>query len=202
VDLDNINMLILASTSRFRRALLDRIGLPYETHAPQFEENPPPGMVPRDIARSFAEGKAQSIAAGPDTWIIGCDQVAEIQGRILHKTTTLDESREQLCLLSGQTHSLHSAIVLWSPSAQRLLGETVTVELTMHALDRSSIDRYVDMDQPLGSAGGYLFEGCGIGLFDEIRGGDDSAIVGLPLMSLCRLLRHVGIEPFSMAKAL
>ncbi len=191
-----MNMLILASTSRFRRALLDRLGLSYEIHAPDFEENAPEGMAPRDIARSFAEGKARSIPAGPDTWIIGGDQVTEVEGRILHKATTLDECRAQLNALSGKTHALHSAVVLWSPSTQRLFGETVTVQLTMHALDPAFIDRYVELDQPIGSAGGYLFEGRGIGLFDDVRGGDDSAIVGLPLMSLCRLLRQAGIDPF------
>ncbi len=191
-------MLILASTSRFRRALLDRLGLPYEIHAPPFEENPPEAMAPRDIAGLFAEGKARSIHAGTDTWIIGGDQVTEVEGRILHKATTLDECRAQLNMLSGKTHALHSAIALWSPSTQRLLSETVTIQLTMHALDPVFIDRYVELDQPIGSAGGYLFEGRGIGLFEDVRGGDDSAIVGLPLMSLCRLLRQVGIEPFSI----
>lgn len=200
VDLDDLIMLILASTSRFRRALLDRLGLPYEIHAPDFEENAPEGVAPRDIARAFAEGKARSVPArpdaGPNTWIIGGDQVTEVEGRILHKATTLDECRAQLHALSGKTHALHSAVVLWSPSTQRLLGETVTVHLTMHALDPAFIDRYVELDRPIGSAGGYLFEGRGISLFEDVRGGDDSAIVGLPLMSLCRLLRQVGIMPF------
>jgi septum formation protein len=191
--------LILASTSRFRRALLDRLGLPYEARAPQFEENPPEGMEPRDIARSFAEGKARSIDAGLDTWIIGCDQVAELEGRILRKTSTIEECRGQLHQLSGRTHALHTAVALWSPAEKRLLDETVTVELTMRALEPAFIDRYVELDQPVGSAGGYFFEGRGIGLFEDVRGGDDSAIVGLPLLSLCRLLRKAGIEPFSLA---
>jgi len=184
---------ILASTSRFRRALLDRLGLSYEARAPQFEENAPEGMAAREIARAFAEGKAQSITAGTDTWIIGCDQVAELDGKILHKTTNLEECRAQLRELSGKTHALHTAVVLWSPAEKKLLDETVTVQLTMHALEKAWIDRYVELDQPVGSAGGYFFEGRGLGLFEDVRGGDDSAIVGLPLLSLCRLLRKAGI---------
>jgi septum formation protein len=171
--------------------------LSYEARAPQFEENPPEGIAPCEIARSFAEGKARSIIAGPDTWIIGSDQVAELEGRILHKTTNLEECCAQLHLLSGKTHALHTAVALWLPSEQRLLDETVTVQLTMQALEPAIIERYVELDQPIGSAGGYFFEGRGIGLFEDVRGGDDSAIVGLPLMSLCRLLRKAGIEPFS-----
>lgn len=191
--------LILASTSRFRRAMMDRLGLSYERLAPDFDEDHlPEHMTPREIARSFAEGKARSITAGPDTWVIGSDQVTELEGRILRKATTLDECCAQLNELSGKTHALHTGVVLWSPSQQRMLGETVTVHLTMHALDPAVIARYVELDQPVGSAGGYTFEGRGVGLFEQVSGADDSAIVGLPLLSLCRLLRQVGIEPFSM----
>lgn len=190
--------LILGSTSRFRRALLDRLGLSYEVMAPNFEENPPPGGEPREIARSFAEGKARSIQANVGQWVIGCDQVAEMNGLILNKATALDECRTQLSRLSGNTHSLHSAVALWSPSENRLLEETVTVKLKMRSLDPAIVDRYVELDKPIGSAGGYFFEGRGIGLFEEVSGGDDSAIVGLPLMSLCRLLRQAGLEPFSL----
>lgn len=188
--------LILGSTSRFRRALLDRIGLSYDVKAPQFEENPPAGLEPLQVARLFATEKARSIPAESGQWVIGCDQVAEIDGRILRKTTTLDECRAQLYELSGNTHALHSAVALWSPSENKILEEMITVKLTMRALDRSIIDRYVELEKPMSSAGGYFFEGRGIGLFEEISGGDDSAIVGLPLMSLCRLLRQAGIEPF------
>lgn len=190
--------LILGSTSRFRRALLDRIGLSYDVKTPQFEENPPVGVAPRDVARLFAEGKARSIAANAEQWVIGCDQVAEINGRILRKTTSLDECRTQLYELSGHTHVLHCAVALWSSTDNRMVADLVTVKLTMRALERAILDRYVELEQPLGSAGGYFFEGRGVALFEEISGGDDSAIVGLPLMSLCRLLRNVGIEPFSM----
>ncbi|MDI1483382.1 nucleoside triphosphate pyrophosphatase [Polyangium sp. y55x31] len=195
-----MDRLILASTSRFRRALLDRLGLPYEARAPHFDEIPPEGLSPRDVARAFAEGKAKSLDAAPGTWVIGADQVPEYDGRILRKTESQDDCRSQLAELSGRTHMLHTAVVLWSPSEGRMLGETVTVELMMRSLSPALIDRYVTLDDPVGSAGGYLFEKRGIGLFESVRGGDESAIVGLPLLSLCRLLREAGIEPFDLAR--
>ncbi len=192
--------LILASTSRFRRALLDRLGLPYEARAPRFEEIEPEDLSPRDVARAFAEGKAKSIDAGPGTWVIGADQVPELDGRVLRKTESRADCRVELAALSGRTHTLHTAVVLWSPAEKRIFGETVTVELTMRKLDSAQIDRYVALDDPVGSAGGYLFEKRGIGLFEAVRGGDDSAIVGLSLLSLCRLLREAGIEPLDLAR--
>lgn len=189
--------LILASTSRFRRAMLDRLGLPYTACPPPFEEIAPEGLSPPKIASLFAQGKAQSITTETNAWIIGSDQVLEIDGRILHKTTDLDDCRKQLAELSGKTHALHASVALWVPKEQRLLEETVTVTMTMRVLDPAVIDRYVILDEPTGSAGGYLFEGRGIGLFENVQGGDDSAIIGLPLLSLCRLLRKAGLEPFS-----
>ncbi|MDC0748062.1 Maf family protein [Polyangium mundeleinium] len=195
-----MDRLILASTSRFRRALLDRLGLPYEARAPHFEEIPPEGMAPRDVARAFAEGKAKSLEATPGAWVIGADQVPEFDGRILRKAESQEDCRAQLAELSGRTHMLHTAVVLWSASEGRMLGETVTVELTMRPLSAALIDRYVTLDDPVGSAGGYLFEKRGIGLFESVRGGDESAIVGLSLLSLCRLLREAGIEPLDLAR--
>jgi septum formation protein len=189
---------VLASTSRFRRALLDRLGLPYEVKRPDFEEIAPEGMAPADVARAFAEGKARSVEALPGQWVIGSDQVPEIAGRTLRKAESLDDCRAQLAELAGCTHALHTAVVLLSKTTGALLAETVTVELSMRALDAAAIARYVELDRPVGSAGGYFFEGRGICLFDDVRGGDESAIVGLPLLALCRLLRKAGLEPLGL----
>lgn len=190
--------LVLASTSRFRRALLDRVGLPYEAKAPAFEEIAPAGMAPAEIARAFAEGKARSVEALPGQWVIGSDQVPALGERVLRKAESLDDCRAQLAELAGHTHALHTAVVLLSPATGVIFAETVTVELTMRALDAAAIARYVELDRPVGSAGGYFFEGRGICLFDEVRGGDESAIVGLPLLALCRLLRKAGVEPLGL----
>jgi septum formation protein len=188
--------LVLASTSPFRRALLDRLGLPYETRKPAFEEIEPPGVLPIHLARIFAEGKARSVGAiQPGQWVIGADQVLEQGGEVLRKTRDLNEAVEQLVRLSGSTHRLHTSLVLHQRSSGREVSETVTVELMMRKLDRALLERYVELDQPVGSAGGYLYEKRGICLFDDVRGGDESAIVGLPLPALARLLRQVGLEP-------
>jgi septum formation protein len=190
--------LVLASTSSSRRALLDRLGIPHEVKRPSFEEIAPEGLTPSAIARAFAEGKARSVSAAPGQWVIGSDQVPEISGRMLRKAETLDECRAQLALLSGRTHALHAAVALWSPATGRMLQKTVTVELVMRPLSAALLDRYVELERPVGSAGGYFFEGRGVCLFEEVRGGDDSAIVGLPLLALSALLREAGLEPFSL----
>lgn len=190
--------LILASTSRFRRALLDRLGLPYEARAPRFEEIAPEGMTPAAIARAFAEGKARSIDAAPEQWVIGADQACELEGTLLRKAETLEDCRVQLAALAGRTHLLHTAVVLWSPGKDAIHAETVTVELSMTSLDAETIERYVALDRPIGSAGGYLYERRGVCLFDAVRGGDESAIVGLPLLTLARLLRKAGLSPIGL----
>lgn len=190
--------LVLASTSRFRRALLDRAGLPHEARAPSFEEVAEEAIAPIAVARAFAEGKAKSVEAAPSQWVIGADQVLDVGGRMLRKTETLDDCRAQLAELSGRTHALHTAVVLWSKGTGRMLGETVTTELQMRTLEPALIDRYVELDRPIGSVGGYFFEGRGIALFEDVRGAEESAIVGLSLLALFRLLRAAGLEPIEM----
>jgi len=184
--------LILASTSRYRRALLDRIGIPYEAVAPDFEEIEPPGVDPVGCARAFAEGKARAVAANrPEALVIGADQVLEFEGRLLRKPGTLEEAAGQLHALAGRWHRLHSAVALVGPGGALREG-VATVELKVRALSAEEARRYVERDQPHGSVGGYVYERSGFLLFDEVRGSDDSAIVGLPLWLLGRLLREAG----------
>jgi septum formation protein len=190
--------LVLASTSRFRRALLDRLGLEYEARCPSFEEIAPEGMAPADVARVFAEGKARSADCARSQWAIGADQVLDLEGRILRKTENLEECKAQLAELAGRTHALHTAVALFSPAAGATFSETVTVELTMRSLDAATIARYVELDRPVGSVGGYFYESRGVCLFEAVRGGDESAIVGLPLVALCRLLCAAGLEPLRL----
>jgi len=190
--------LVLASTSRFRRALLDRLGLPYEARAPNFEEIAPEGLSPAAIARSFAESKARSTQADPAQWIIALHVDLHGVPRLAGGTGGEGEGAAQLAELAGHPRFLHSAVALFSPATGAVLAETVTVELHMRALSAELIERYVALDQPIGSAGGFFFENRGVALFDEVRGGDESAIVGLPLGALCRLLRVAGLEPLSL----
>ena len=188
--------LILASTSPFRRALLERLGLPFEAVAPIFDESAQPGLGPLATAEAFAEGKARSLCqAHPSSLIIGADQVLELEGEIVRKTTSEADARRQLALLAGKTHALHSAVVVLDADGGRIERGVATTRLTMRSLQPAEIARYVSSERPVGSAGGYFYETVGVSLFDEVTGSDDSAIVGLPLLVLCRLLRAFGIDP-------
>ncbi|KYF68756.1 hypothetical protein BE15_43835 [Sorangium cellulosum] len=198
-----MSRIVLASTSPFRRALLDRLGLAYEALAPAFDEIAPGGLPPAACARLFAEGKALSLApARQDALIIGADQALELDGELLRKPATLDEAADQLGRLAGRVHALHTAVAVHAPPGvppapgdQRTLTEVATVELRVRPLGRAQIRRYVELDRPIGSAGGYLFERRGPWLFDDVRHADETAIVGLPLVPLCRLLRRFGVDP-------
>jgi septum formation protein len=188
--------LILASTSSFRRALLERLGVPFEAVAPIFDESAIPGLGPLPCAEAFAVGKARSlVGAHPSSLIIGADQVLELEGEIVRKTTSEEDARRQLALLAGKTHALHSAVAVVDADSGRIERGVATTRLTMRALQPAEISSYVSTERPIGTAGGYLYEKLGVSLFEEVTGSDDSAIVGLPLLLLCRLLRAFGIDP-------
>lgn len=190
--------LLLASTSRFRRALLDRMGLPYEAVAPDFDEITVPGLSPLATASLFAREKALAVARlRPDALVLGGDQTVDLEGRMLRKPHDLDEAAGQLLQLAGRWHHLHSAVAVVGPTPDVVREAVVTVSLRMRALTPEQARRYVAADQPHGSAGGYLYELRGFLLFDEVRGSDDSAIVGLPLGALGRLLRDAGVDPLA-----
>lgn len=186
--------LVLASTSPFRRALLDAAGLPYRAESPRIEEVAPAGLTPRRIARLFALQKAQAVAArNPTDLVIGSDQTAELDGELLRKPADRREARRQLARLSGNTHRLHTAVALVRsrPALSRV--EVETVRLTMRKLTRREIEAYLDTGEWEGCAGGYRIEAQGIKLLETVRG-DYHAIVGLPMLRLLRMLRESGVR--------
>jgi septum formation protein len=189
--------IVLASTSPHRKKLLDRVGLAYETAAPCFDESVPTGnLTPMEIAVHFAEEKARSVTpSAADALVIGCDQVLDLGGEMLRKPGTEDETVAVLRKLSGRVHFLHTAVALLDRSTGECPSELTTVRMAMRTLSDAQITSYVASEKTSGSAGGYHFEGRGIALFDGIDGGDESAIVGLPLLSVLRLLRPHGIDP-------
>jgi septum formation protein len=189
--------LILASTSRYRRALLERLGVPFTALAPACDEEAlkDPRLAPQALAEFLAEAKAASIAVQqPDAVVIGSDQLAaiDIDGRwtILGKPGTPAKAIDQLALLSGRTHVLITAMVV-ARGTERWRHTDVT-RLTMRQLDRAALARYVAADQPLDCAGAYKLECQGISLFAAIDTADSSAITGLPLIALTRLLADLG----------
>lgn len=189
--------LILASTSRYRRALLERLGLPFTAVAPACDEDAlkDPRLTPQALAEFLAEAKAASIAVQqPEAVVIGSDQLAalEVDGRwtILGKPGTSAKAVDQLALLSGRTHILITAMVV-ARGAERWRYTDIT-RLTMRRLDRAALERYVAADQPLDCAGAYKLECRGIALFEAIESADASAITGLPLLALTRILAGLG----------
>jgi septum formation protein len=188
-------VIVLASTAKHRAALLTRLGLPFETARPDFDEEAADTRgTPAEVARRFAEGKARSLRR-PGALVIGADQTAEIDGESLPKPLTLDAVAAQLRRLAGRTHVLHSAVAVYDVDADLVEVDVADVELAMRPLSEAQIAAYLTVDHPVGSVGGYLYEGVGVCLFDAVRGADDSTIVGLPLVATARLLRRFGVDP-------
>jgi septum formation protein len=188
---------ILASTSKYRRALLDSLGLSYVAKKPSFDENAIPGKSAAETAVLFAIGKAQSLVAEyPDALIIGADQTVGLGEQILGKPGTAERAVDQLMELSGRTHHLHTAVAL--AHGTTVHHRLITHAMTMRACTREQAEAYVARDQPIDCAGAYKIESLGILLFEEMRGPDHTAIVGLPITALGDLFHSLGFDLFSL----
>lgn len=189
--------IILASTSRYRRALLERLGLPFRVVAPTVDEAPykARGMNPRSLAETLALDKAESVARmETEAIVIGSDQVAEVDGRVLDKPGTVEAAVAQLRSLIGRQHRLITSVAVACSARNIVTQHTDVTILWMRALDDDAIRRYVDADRPLDCAGSYKLEARGIALFERIDSADHTAIVGLPLIALTTILRSLGVE--------
>lgn len=185
--------LILASTSPYRRSLLERLGYPFEVEKPLVDEDSYKklNLAPAQLATRLAREKALEVARRcPGNLIIGGDQVAALNTDILGKPGSIENAVAQLLKLQGQTHQLYTALHLMGPGIDVSLLETT--HLTMRKLDFQAIKTYVELDRPLDCAGAYKLESRGIKLFTVIDGGDHDAIVGLPLMQLQNKLVELG----------
>lgn len=195
--------LLLASTSPYRRALLERIDLPFEVAAPSFDERAFDGELERlgetELATHLALGKARSLAsAWPRHWILAADQLGVLPGpppRILHKAGTETAAVEQLLAMAGKTHTLTTAVVLLGPGNGRPYVAVDHQRMTMRPFGRLEAEDYVRRFRPVDSAGSYRIEDAGIRLFDRIEGEDATGIIGLPLLAVCRLLRQASLLP-------
>jgi septum formation protein len=188
--------IVLASASRHRRALLERAGLgAVRCVAPASDETiDEPGLAPVELVTRLAERKARSVAAAhPDALVIGCDQVAEVDGRVLGKPGTAERAVEQLLALAGREHRLLTGLCVHEPATGRSELALDVHRMTMWPLDRTRLERYVAIDQPLDCAGSYRVEAAGIALFESMAGEDFTAIVGLPLCLLAGLLGRFGV---------
>ena len=183
--------LILASTSRYRRELLERLRLPFEAHAPGVDETEAPGESPRETALRLAREKARALSRRfPHAVVIGSDQIAEVAGTRLNKPGDHANAVAQLRLMSGRTVHFHSAMAVTGPG--REIAEVVPTLVRMRTLADDEIERYLRAEQPYDCAGSAKSEGLGIALIDAIESDDPTALIGLPLIRLCAMLREFG----------
>ena len=182
--------LILASTSPYRRELMARLGVEFDTMSSDVVEDMR-DESPRERAARLARAKASAVfAQRPDAVVVGSDQVATVDDVILHKPGTAERAVAQLTQLSGRKHHLITAVCVIGPSGA---AEAIDVhEMLMRQLSDAEIRDYVAFDDPVDCAGSYKIEGRGITLFERLRGDDYTGIIGLPLTVLHRLLRESG----------
>ena len=185
--------LILASTSRYRRSLLERLGIAFSAVPPETPEDALPGELPPDRAVRLAIAKAQAIAtARPEAVVIGSDQVAAVGSKILDKPGDAARCRAQLAAASGSSARFHTACAVIAPQAGIRMVHIDTTTVFFRTLSGPEIERYVEEERPFDCAGGFRVEGLGISLFESIESRDPTAIIGLPLIWLACALRRAG----------
>ena len=187
--------LVLASTSVYRRTMLERLGVPFRWRAPLFHEDSLKAREadPRTLAETLAHAKAMSLLeVEPNAVIVGCDQVVAFGGRVFGKPGSVDRAIAQLGVMAGQAHQLITALAV--ECGDIAFRHTDVTTLKMRPLSRAAIERYVAADQPLDCAGAYKLECRGISLFERIDSADHSAITGLPLIALVTILCQLGYE--------
>jgi len=187
--------LVLASTSAFRRELLTRLRIPFEIANPETDESELPGESPAATAERLSIAKAKAVAGRfPDALIIGSDQVAYLGEQRFGKPLTHDRARAQLRALQGRTVIFHTGLCLLNTGTGSVQVCGVPTEVTFRALDEAEIERYLAKEQPYHCAGSAKSEGLGISLLSSMRGDDPNALVGLPLIALCGMLRREGVQ--------
>jgi septum formation protein len=193
--------LILASTSRHRRALLQRLGLAFDVVAPDVDETPLPGERPADTAVRLAEAKARTVARlHPDALIIGSDQVADFHGESVGKPRDRAHAFEQLRAMRGRTVIFHTAVALLNARTGVCRSALVDVASTFRSVEDAALEAYLEREQPFDCAGAVKSEGLGIALFTRIASDDPTALIGLPLIRLTDLLEAEGVHPLPAAE--
>lgn len=186
--------LILASTSPYRRELLARLGLPFSVANPQTDESPLPDETPEALALRLSEAKARAVAnAYTDALIIGSDQVATSDGRIYGKPGTHARAVEQLTALSGKTVNFFTGLCLYNTNTGQADVRGISTLVTFRQLSGSEIENYLRREPAYNCAGSAKSEGLGIALLQSMHGDDPNALVGLPLIALCDMLRNQGV---------
>ncbi|WP_180682650.1 Maf family protein [Tepidicella baoligensis] len=189
-----VRPLVLGSTSRYRRELLQRLHLPFDVVSSDVDETPLPGESPAALAQRLALAKARAVAAlRPDAVVIGSDQVADLAGEPLGKPGNHERAVHQLRRMSGQTVVFQTAVAVVCAATGFERCELAEVRVVFRTLSDAEIERYLRTEQPYDCAGSAKSEGLGIALLDRIDNDDPTALVGLPLIRTARLLREAGL---------
>lgn len=187
--------LVLGSTSRYRRELLSRLGIPFEVAAPEVDETPLPGETPETLARRLALAKARAVAARfPHAVVIGSDQVADLHGAPLGKPGNHENATAQLRRMSGQTVVFQTALAVVCEESGFEQLDLAPVRVRFREIGSDEIETYLRAEQPYDCAGSAKSEGLGIALLDAIDSDDPTALVGLPLIRTCRMIRAAGVK--------
>jgi MAF protein len=185
--------IVLASTSPFRKELLQRIGIDFETAAPDIDESPLPGETPENLVKRLSEAKARVIGKTRAGLIIGSDQVASVGDEILGKPGTHENAVAQLRKLSGKLITFQTGLCLLNSASNQAQVDITPFRVQFRELDAQQIERYLQADQPYNCAGSFKSEGLGITLFERMEGEDPTALIGLPLIRLTDMLRQAGV---------
>jgi septum formation protein len=192
--------LILGSTSRYRRELLTRLRLPFEVEAPGVDETPRPGEAPAALAQRLALEKARAVAARhPQDVVIGSDQVADLAGEPLGKPGDHARAVAQLQRMSGQRVVFQTALAVVRQDTGFEAVDLAAVSVTFRTLSDAEIETYLRLDEPYDCAGSARSESLGVALLSAIDSDDPTALVGLPLIRTCALLRAAGLDPLDAA---
>jgi septum formation protein len=185
--------IVLASTSPFRRDLLSRLGLPFETAAPDIDERRGPDEPPPAMVRRLSEAKARACASARHALVIGSDQVATLGDEVLGKPGTHDRAAGQLRRLSGHAVTFLTGLCLLNTVTNEAQVDLVSFRVHFRALDDQRIERYLRRERPFNCAGSFRSEGLGITLFERLEGDDPTALIGLPLIRLTDMLAREGV---------
>jgi septum formation protein len=187
--------IVLASSSPYRRELLEKLGLHFEAHTPNVNETPSPGETPEQLAKRLATDKAYAIAQHyPNHLIIGCDQVAALNQRILNKPGNHQTATEQLTLCSGKSVCFYTGLSLLNTQSHELLNIVEPYTVHFRELTPQQINYYLLMDKPYDCAGSFKAEGLGISLFRKLEGDDPNTLIGLQLIQLVTMLKTQGVH--------